>query len=51
MCVNSLGTWDVFGIVSWGAAGECAQPNKPGVYTRVSNYVSWINTLISEKTI
>lgn len=34
------------GIVSWGGE-ECADPFEPGVYTKVSNYVNWINNIIS----
>ncbi|XP_070825239.1 chymotrypsin-like elastase family member 2A [Chaetodon trifascialis] len=44
-CQNSDGAWEVHGIVSF--IYDCNFPKKPTVFTRVSAYIDWINTVSS----
>ena len=44
MCKKD-GVWTVHGLVSWGMG--CAQPRRPGVYTRVSVFTGWIESHIN----
>ncbi|XP_071804691.1 trypsin-like [Asterias amurensis] len=45
VCKGSSGAYEIAGVVSWGYG--CADARNPGVYTKVSNYISWINNTIS----
>uniref|UniRef100_A0A2K5JLN3 pancreatic elastase II n=1 Tax=Colobus angolensis palliatus TaxID=336983 RepID=A0A2K5JLN3_COLAP len=44
-CQAADGRWEVHGIVSFGSSFGCNYYHKPSVFTRVSKYIDWINSV------
>jgi len=49
VCENSNGAFTLEGVTSFGVG--CAEAGRPGVYTRVSAYVTWINSIADSKAV
>uniref|UniRef100_A0A4W3GZY3 Neurotrypsin n=1 Tax=Callorhinchus milii TaxID=7868 RepID=A0A4W3GZY3_CALMI len=47
MCQRTSGRWVILGITSWGYG--CGRKDSPGVYTKVSKFVSWIKKVTALK--
>ena len=44
MCETGSERWALAGVVSWGEM--CGSFNKPGVYTKVTSFLPWIDQVL-----
>ncbi|KAK9878852.1 hypothetical protein WA026_003686 [Henosepilachna vigintioctopunctata] len=49
LIIQNNGKYEVVGIVSWGVG--CGRPGYPGVYTRVSKYLSWLRRNLEDSCV
>ncbi|XP_077774254.1 serine protease 33-like [Podarcis muralis] len=47
LACKQKGTWFLAGVVSFGV--DCAKPKRPGIHTRVTSYMDWIQRTMEEK--
>ncbi|XP_034537112.1 neurotrypsin [Notolabrus celidotus] len=46
VCQGEGGRWVLTGVISWGHG--CGNPSFPGVYTRVSRFLRWIDKVVNK---
>lgn len=44
-CQNPDGSWEAHGVVSFASGQGCNVLQKPTVFTQVSSYIDWMNTV------